>query len=154
MNCDTVAELIEPLAAGEIELSGELRAHLDGCPRCAAGLAAARQINQSLVGARAQAPRHFTATVLQGLPSRTSDVTDGLEAWFDTMAVLALLPVIAGIWWLADPAFLLQIIDTLRSAVSGISGLLVERGTMLTTYVLMAVAGVLAVVGLGLADEA
>jgi hypothetical protein len=149
MNCDTATELLERLAADEIERSEELAAHLDACPRCAADLAAARLINQWLVSGGMQAPRHFTATVLQQLPSRTSDVKDVLEGWFDSMAALSLLPVIVGIWFLADPSLLRQIIDTITPAVSEISDLLLKPGAVLPIYVAIAVAGVIAVISLG-----
>ena len=154
MNCDTATELIEPLAAGEIEGSGELGAHLDSCPRCAADLVVAQLVNRWLVSSRALAPRQLTARVLQQLPSRTWDVRDGIEAWLDTMAALSLLVVSVGIWFLAEPAFLGPLIDTTRFAVSGLSGLLLESGIMSPTNVAIAVVGVMALISLGPAEEA
>jgi anti-sigma factor RsiW len=152
MNCDSAAELIEALAAGEIEPSHELSAHLDACPRCATGLNIARLIHQSLASGRAQPPRHFTANVLQRLqrvPERTSDIADGLEAWFDTIAALSLLPVIAGIWFLADPAVLRQVIDTIQSVVSGVYALLPAPRTVPTAYITVAFVAITAAISLG-----
>ena len=153
MNCDAATELIEPLAAGEIERSHELGAHLDACPRCAAELAVARLINRSLVAGGAQAPRHLTASVLRRLPPRTPDVRDGLEAWLETAAVLSLLPVIVGIWFLADPAALRHMTDAIGSTVSGISSRLYYSSAILITYLAIAMAGLLTVIGLGLVEE-
>lgn len=110
-------------------------------------------INQWLVSGGAQAPRHLTARVLQQLPSRTPEVNDGLEGWFVAIAALSLLPVIAGIWFLADPAVLRHTIDTIGSAISGVSGVLLDPGTMLTTYVVIVVVGVMAAISLGLIEE-
>jgi hypothetical protein len=153
MNCQTATELIEALAAGEIERSSELGVHLDSCPRCAADLTLARLINQSLLNGKAQPPRHFTANVLRRLSSRPEDVGDGLEAWFDTVAALSLLPVILGIWFLADPAFLRQMLDTTRFAVSGLTGLLVNTGTTMTAYTTVAVIVVMVIISLGVVEE-
>jgi anti-sigma factor RsiW len=153
MNCEIAAELIEALAAGEIERSSELGVHLDTCPRCAAELDVARLINQSLLSGKAEPPRHFTANVLRRLPSRTEDVKDGLEAWFDTMAALSLVPIILGIWFLADPAFLRQMLDTIRFAVSGLSGFLVNPGTTMATYLTVAAIVATVIISLGLVEE-
>ena len=101
----------------------------------------------------AQSPRHFTATVLQRLPPRTRDVGDGLEAWFDAMAALSLLPIMGGIWALSHPTFPRQMTDTIRLAVSGLSGVLVNHGTTLTTYIAVAVIAVVVINSLGLVEE-
>lgn len=104
MNCEDAAELIEPLAAGEIERTGELGAHLDACPHCAATLTLARQVNEWLARDTPQEPRHFTASVLQRLPSRTpetargAEATEDIDAWFDTVAIVSLVPILLGIW--------------------------------------------------------
>jgi hypothetical protein len=156
MKCDSAAELIEALAAGEIEPSHELNAHLGLCPGCASELNLARLIHQSLTSGRAHPPRHFTANVLQRLerlPAGTSDVADGLEAWFDTIAALSLLPVVAGIWFLADPAVLRQMDETIRSAVAGFSGLLLQPRIVPTTYVTVALVAITAAISLGLIVE-
>lgn len=154
MNCETATELIEAFAEGEIEHASELAAHVDVCPRCAAQLVIARQVNQWLTSGGASPPRHLTASVLQRLPSRMPDVRDGLEARFNTIAALSLLPVIVGIWFLADPAFLRQVIDTSRAIAYGVSSLLFNPSTTLTTYLAIVVVGVTAILSLGLLEEA
>ncbi len=153
MNCETATELIELLAAGEIEPSNELSAHLNTCPRCAAALGAARLIDQWLKSGPAQPPRHFTANVLRQLPPRTLDAGNGVEMWFDTMAALSLVSIILGIWFLADASMLRQILGTMRFAVSGLSALLVDPRTTMTTYLTVAGIVVTIIISLDLAEE-
>jgi anti-sigma factor RsiW len=153
MNCDSVAELIEALAAGEIDPSRDLAAHMAVCPRCAAELALARRVNEMLTSDVPRAPRHFTASLLQRLPSRTTDASEGPETWFDSIANLSLVPVILGIWFLADATFLQHLIDTTASAVSRATHLLPNPGNMMTSHVAIAVAGVVVVISWVLAEE-
>jgi hypothetical protein len=164
MDCHTAAELIDLLAEGEIERAGDLAAHLDTCPQCAAGLEAARLVNQWLVGGRAHAPRHFTATVLQHLPARSprvplvplmplmNDVDDALESWFDSMATLSLVPVIIGMWLLVDPAILRRIVDTTTVAASTASAALLQLPALMPAYVAIAVLAVIAALSLDFED--
>ena len=35
MTCDDVLEIVEAIAAGDVEVDSALRAHLETCPRCA-----------------------------------------------------------------------------------------------------------------------
>jgi hypothetical protein len=158
MDCRGAAESIELLAAGEIERSGELAAHLDTCPRCAADLEASRLVNQWLVEGRKPAPRHFTAAVLQHLASRSprapiaNDVDDAIEGWFDSIATLSLVPVIIGMWFLVDPAVLRQIIETTTAAASTASRLLLEPPPVTLAYLAVAALAVIAVLSVNFED--
>ena len=55
MTCDAVDDLIEPLAAGDIAMTGEIQAHLDGCVHCRGALAVATAIERTLAAQRAPA---------------------------------------------------------------------------------------------------
>jgi anti-sigma factor RsiW len=154
MNCDHAAELIEAFVAGDLRDSNELSAHVAACPRCAAALSTARQVEQWLASGRAQPSRHFTANVLSQLPPRTSDITDPLEAWLDTATALSLVPVFAGIWLLADPALLRRTIDAIRPAFAFVSSLTQSPSGVVVMYAAVALVAVMAVLRVGLFEEA
>jgi hypothetical protein len=154
MNCETASELIEPLAAEDIELTSELRAHLDTCPRCTAELQVACRIHASLLSGRAHAPRHFTATVLQRLPAQhTWSLQDGMETMLDSALALSVAALIVGIWFLADPALLRETNDAIGAAFSRGSRVLLQTGTVLSEYVAVATAAVIVVMGMSSLDQ-
>lgn len=63
--CSALLDLIEPIAAGEVDVSEEVRAHLETCPRCASAVASARRIEAALASRDAPpAPPGFTASVV------------------------------------------------------------------------------------------
>jgi hypothetical protein len=148
MHCKDVAERIEALAAGEIELDAESRAHLDACPQCSSALALARQVNALLTTDVPHVPRHFTASVLQRLPSRTPDIEEGLgeeglrlDAWFDTVTIASVVPIAIGVWLLIDPVLLQGI------------GLPPGLGNILTGYAGASIAAVIAILAWDFAEE-
>ena len=152
MDCHIAGELIEPLAAGEIALSDELRVHLDSCPHCAEQLTIAREIDQWLATGAVQVPPNFTVRVLNRLPSRSPEVQDVSEAWFHGWMALSLVLSTGGIWLFADPALLRQLVDGTSSAVSAVSGLLFEPLVVLLMCVALVVVTVLAVSNAGIED--
>ena len=65
MTCREVQESIEAIAAGDEPATGAFRAHVETCARCAAALATARRIEESLAARPAPAaPARFAATVV------------------------------------------------------------------------------------------
>ena len=99
MNCDRFERwLDEGRPAGEAEAA---RAHAAGCPRCAAALEAAEEIEFELMRFARPAPAEFTARVM----ARVSDA----EA-----AGLATQPLVAPLdWWVrtaAEPATALALV--------------------------------------------
>ena len=65
MTCEQVEELIDAVAGGEIPATEAFSAHVQTCPPCAAGLAAATQLERALRAAPAiSAPPRFTPAVL------------------------------------------------------------------------------------------
>src|SRR6185503_14608042 len=66
MTCREVADLIEPIAAGELEPDAAVRAHLETCPSCARVLATARRLEAALVAHQPPpVPDRFVSAVLQ-----------------------------------------------------------------------------------------
>jgi anti-sigma factor RsiW len=65
MTCQDVDDGIEAVLSGDEPATDAFRAHVESCPRCAAAVAAARQIDQLLASAtRVRAPADFSSTVL------------------------------------------------------------------------------------------
>ena len=48
LTCEDALDLVEPVAAGDLEVDAALRAHFETCPRCASALASARRIEAAL----------------------------------------------------------------------------------------------------------
>ena len=65
MTCSDALHLVEAIAAGDLEVDDNVRAHFETCPRCASTLASARRLELALQARpKPQAPSRFTQTVL------------------------------------------------------------------------------------------
>lgn len=99
MTCDAAADLIEPVAAGELAADAELSAHLAVCPACAQSLEEARQIDGLLRARPApSAPSQFTSRVVARLHRATWRREQIIDAVFNTLMIAAALTVAAGLW--------------------------------------------------------
>jgi anti-sigma factor RsiW len=66
MTCSELADLLEPLASGDVPMSADVRAHIDGCARCRSAYALAVEIEGVLAGQPAPAvAESFTADVMR-----------------------------------------------------------------------------------------
>ncbi len=65
VTCHDVVQLVEAIAAGDVDVTPAIREHLESCPRCAAELASAYRLD-AMLAARPQpgAPTQFVAAVL------------------------------------------------------------------------------------------
>ncbi len=98
MQCREVDELIEAIAAAEIQPDEEIAAHLRECPRCNASLALARRIDGLLMTMPA-APPTFVPAVMR----RVRNERWRSEQFFDlgfNLAIAAALAIVAGSIWL------------------------------------------------------
>lgn len=99
MICADVADLIDLIAAGELQPDATVSAHLSSCASCARSLDAARRL-ETLLRARPvpSAPTQFTMRVVNRLHRvswRREQIVDGI---FNIAMVAAALIVAAGLW--------------------------------------------------------
>lgn len=102
MDCNDLDDLIEPLAEGE-DAGAEAAAHLDGCARCSARVAMARELDRLLLQrARPDPPPGFTAEVLRRVRHerwRTEQVVDVGFNIAVAAGVLVILSGVSGVLW-------------------------------------------------------
>jgi anti-sigma factor RsiW len=103
MTCEEVLDLVEPIAAGDVAVTDEVRAHLETCPACAAALATARRIEAALAGRPApEAPARFTASVMSRIRSDRWQAEQQVDRIFNVAIVAALLLIVGGVLTLAN----------------------------------------------------
>jgi predicted anti-sigma-YlaC factor YlaD len=99
MTCIELDDLIEPLAAGDVEPSAEVRAHLAECPSCAASLALATRINRVLIAQVAPVPRpDFTAALVTRMRRERWRSEQMLDLTFNFAVGLVAVIAIVGLW--------------------------------------------------------
>jgi anti-sigma factor RsiW len=65
VTCRDVVQLVEAIAAGDLDVAPDVRAHIESCPHCAAALASAYRIEAALQDRPSpDAPARFAAAVL------------------------------------------------------------------------------------------
>ena len=103
MTCREVADLIEPIAAGELEPTPDVRAHFESCPSCALMLANARRLEAALAAHQPPpVPDRFVAAVLQRVRRQRWRTERNVDLLFNAAIVAALLIVAAGVVALMD----------------------------------------------------
>lgn len=103
MTCREALELVEPIAAGEVEPEAAVRAHLGSCPSCAAALASARRLEAALTGREAPAaPSRFTAAVIQRIHRDRWRAEQNVDRLFNLAMIAALVLVVGGIFALTN----------------------------------------------------
>lgn len=97
MTCKEALDLIEPIAAGELEPAPDARAHFESCPACARMLATARRLEAALIAYRPPpVPDRFVAAVLQRVRRERWRMERNVDLMFNAAIVGALLIVAAG----------------------------------------------------------
>lgn len=137
MTCRDVLELVEAIAAGEVEPDDALRAHIESCPPCASALASARRIEALLETRPAPAPpARFTATVLQRIRVEQWRAEQHVDRLFNVAMVVAVLLVAGGAAALFNVGGLLALVGGAWQVASGI-GTTAARGAApsVNTYI-------------------
>jgi anti-sigma factor RsiW len=144
MTCKEALELVEPIAAGDVEADAAARAHFESCPSCAATLATARRLEAVLSSREAPLPPpRFTAIVIQRIHRDRWRAEQNVDRLFNLAMVAALVLVVGGLFALTN-------VSGVLSAAAGTWALMSTVGTQvahdavpsLNTYV--AAAGLLA----------
>lgn len=97
MTCKDLIDVVEAIAAGDLEPGAELRAHLETCPKCASALASARRVEAALTQRDAPlAPPRFAAIVLQRVRREQWRAEQHVDRLFNAAMLLALVLVAGG----------------------------------------------------------
>src|SRR5687768_592753 len=99
MTCRAVTEQVEAIAAGDLDPSPDLVAHIETCPRCASALADARRIETLLATRPAPAaPPQFAVAVQQRIRRERWQTEEQVDRIFNvaigSAAALILLAVL------------------------------------------------------------
>jgi len=143
MTCKEIADLIEPIAAGEFEPSAQARAHFESCPSCARMLATARRLEATLIAYRAPpVPDRFVATVLQRIRRERWRMEQNVDFLFNAAIVVALLIVAGGIFALMNVSGVVAASSGAWTQLSEISAVIARQmAPAINTYI--AAAGLL-----------
>jgi len=98
LTCLNALDMVEPIAAGDLEVDPAVRFHFETCPRCASALASARRIATALAGRKAPAaPPGFTAAVIARVRRERWRTEQRVDRIFNVGIAAAVLIVIGGV---------------------------------------------------------
>ena len=133
MTCREVADLIEPIAADELEPTAAVRAHFESCPSCALMLATARRLEATLSAHRPPpVPDRFVAAVLQRVRRERWRTERNVDLLFNAAIVVALLIVAAGVLALLNVS---GVVAASSDAWSGLSAMSAQIGRQMAPAV-------------------
>ena len=142
MTCREVADLIEPIAADELEPAADVRAHLESCPACARMVADARRLDAVLAALQPPpVPDRFVAAVLQRVRRERWRMERNVDLLFNVAMVAALLIVATGVLALFDVS---GVVAASSGAWTGLS----EMGTQMARQMAPAINTYIAAAGL------
>ena len=143
MTCKGALELVEPIAAGDLEATPDVRAHFETCPQCASALATARRLEAILSTRPApEAPARFTASVLQRIRRERWRSEQQVDRLFNVAIVLAFVLVAGGIAALMNLSVVMAAAAGTWSIVASLSGEFARQAApSMNTYI--AAAGLL-----------
>ena len=128
MTCKDVADFIEPIAAGEIQPTADVRAHLETCPSCAAALAAARRLEAILAStAPPPVPDRFVASVLQRVRRERWRMEQNVDRLFNAAMIAALVIVAVGVFGLMNLSGVVAASDGAWATLQTLSSQLGQR---------------------------
>lgn len=146
MTCANVDDLIEAIAAREIEPEAATRIHLEGCARCAAALAFAREIEAALAQPVPAAPAHFTRAVMGRVRRDRWRREQRLDMVFNVSIAAGLGLVVAGVWMLMNLSGLAVVTGEASRVVTAASAaVFAEAASAAPTYALAMLMLVMAV---------
>jgi hypothetical protein len=143
MTCHDVIELVEAIAAGDLEPDMDVRAHLESCRGCASALATARRVEAALARREAPAaPPRFSAMVLQRIRREQWRAEQQVDRLFNVTIVVAVALLAGGAFALMNLSGLLAAAGQMVGAFANLRGEVArEAAPSLATYV--AAAGLL-----------
>jgi anti-sigma factor RsiW len=122
VTCAGALQLVEAIAARDLEVDEDLRAHFETCPRCASALASARRIEAALeLRPKPQAPADFTQAVLGRIRRERWRSEEQVDRLFNVAIVVAVLLVAGSIAALTN-------VDAVLAGAGSVWGLLASIG--------------------------
>jgi len=101
--CDQVVELLEPIAAGDLEPDEGVTRHLASCVHCAEALAAARRVDELLRTRAVPAPPpQFTTRTLARIRRDRWQREQFFDAGFNVAIAAVILGVVLAGWMIID----------------------------------------------------
>ena len=98
MTCAGALQLVEAIAAGDLEVNEDVRTHFETCPLCASALASARRLEAALrERPKPQAPAQFTQAVLGRVRHERWRSEERVDRVFNVAIVVAVLLVIGSV---------------------------------------------------------
>ena len=143
MTCAGALQLVEAIAARDLEVNEDVRAHFETCPLCASALASARRIEAALESRpKPQAPADFTQAVLGRIRHERWRTEQRVDRVFNIAIVVAVLLVIASVAALTNVGAVLAGAGSVWGLLASIGGQAFEAAApALVTYI--AAAGLL-----------
>jgi anti-sigma factor RsiW len=123
MTCRDVIESLEAIAAGDLEPTAELRAHIETCLRCASALASARRLEAALAARESPpAPERFVPLVLQRVRRERWRAEQRVDRLFNLAMVAALVIVAGGIFALMNVSGVVAAASETVSIIASVRG--------------------------------
>ena len=143
MTCTDAVNLVEAIAAGDLEVDASLRSHFETCPRCAAALASARRVEAGLRARPVvQPPARFTDMVVGRIRKERWQSEERVDRLFNVAIVVAVLLVAGSIFALTNVGAVLGAAGSVWGVLASASGRAAEAAApTFLTYV--AAAGLL-----------
>jgi len=123
MTCKDVIELVEAIAAGDLEPTAELRAHVETCPHCASALASARRLEAALAAQDSPpAPERFVPLLLQRVRRERWRAEQQVDRLFNLAMVAALVIVVGGVFALMNVSGVVAAASETVSIIASVRG--------------------------------
>jgi hypothetical protein len=143
MTCREALDLVEPVAAGDVTLDADARAHFESCPSCASALATAQRLEAALCAWEAPAaPSRFASVVLQRIWREQWRAEQRVDWLFNVSMIAALVLVVGGVFALLNVGAVMGAAATTWSIATR-AGALVTIEIAPTVHTYTAAAGLL-----------
>jgi hypothetical protein len=143
VTCHDVLQIVEAIAAGDLAVDDEVRAHVESCPHCAAALASAHRLEAALARwPQPAAPDAFTTAVLARVRKEQWTSEQRIDRMFNAAIVFAAMVAVAGIVALTNVNAVLAGVNWVLTAIAAATAQTARQAApAIGTYV--AAAGVL-----------
>jgi anti-sigma factor RsiW len=137
VTCDETRLIVEAIAAGDLDVDAEIRAHFETCPSCAAQLASAQRIEMLLKARPApKPPDNFTSTIVARIRKERWQHEEHVDRIFNIGIVAAVLLVLGGIAALANVGAVIGLAGNVWGMVAQTSGrMAAQTAPTMLTYV-------------------